>query len=219
MLHRVCGRDKKDYDEVIFLEELKHVIAKNITELRKTDGITQLELAESLNYSDKAVSKWERGESLPDISVLKTIADKFEVTVDYLLNEKHDGDASDFTGAKKRKVKNRTFITLMSLGLVWLIATAVYVIVSLATGGASLVWYTFMWAVPVTFIVWLVFNSVWFNPRLTFLIVSLLMWSMIASLFLTLVPFVTRMWMIFFLGIPGQCIIFFWSRIKKRPQK
>ena len=69
------------------MNELKVTIANNIANLRKLNGITQSDLAQKLNYSDKAVSKWERGESLPDICVLKQIADSFGVTVDYLLDE------------------------------------------------------------------------------------------------------------------------------------
>ena len=70
--------------------ELKLVIAKNIAALRTARGMTQIELAEKLNYSDKAVSKWERGESIPDVLVLKQIADMHGVTVDYLLTDVHE---------------------------------------------------------------------------------------------------------------------------------
>ena len=72
------------------MENLKHLIALNIAALRRAQGMTQITLAEKLHYSDKAISKWERGESLPDISVLKEIADLFGVTVDYLLYEHTD---------------------------------------------------------------------------------------------------------------------------------
>ena len=71
------------------MEDLKSIIAENITALRKGSSMTQIELAEKLNYSDKAISKWERGESVPDITVLKAIADMFGVTVDYLLVREH----------------------------------------------------------------------------------------------------------------------------------
>ena len=57
------------------MEDLKLIIAKNIVMLRRRDGMTQFELAQRLNYSDKAVSKWERGESVPDIAVLKALTD------------------------------------------------------------------------------------------------------------------------------------------------
>ena len=72
------------------MENLRLIIARNITELRREAGLTQLELAEKLNYSDKAVSKWERAESVPDIAVLKAVADLFGVTVDELIRDKDD---------------------------------------------------------------------------------------------------------------------------------
>lgn len=62
--------------------ELKNIIAQNITDLRKKEKLTQAEFAERLNYTDKAISKWERGESIPSIDVLKQIADMFNVKVD-----------------------------------------------------------------------------------------------------------------------------------------
>jgi transcriptional regulator with XRE-family HTH domain len=77
------------------MSDLKTIIARNIIELRRKNNMTQLELAEKLNYTDKAVSKWERGESLPDIAVLKTIADMFGVGLDYLVSEDHSGTETE----------------------------------------------------------------------------------------------------------------------------
>lgn len=58
---------------------------KNITLLRNKKGMTQTELGERLGVSFQAVSKWERGETLPDISILTDLADILETTTDYLL--------------------------------------------------------------------------------------------------------------------------------------
>ena len=55
------------------MEDLKQIFAENLSALRKKKGWTQMELAERLHYSDKAVSKWERGESLPDVVILKPV--------------------------------------------------------------------------------------------------------------------------------------------------
>ncbi|MDD6251820.1 MAG: helix-turn-helix transcriptional regulator, partial [Oscillospiraceae bacterium] len=76
------------------MENIKAIVAKNITQLRLAKGMTQLELAEILNYSDKAVSKWERGDSIPDITVLTKIADMFGVTLDYLVRPHREADDS-----------------------------------------------------------------------------------------------------------------------------
>ena len=81
------------------------VIAGNIGKLRREAGMTQLELAEELNYSDKAVSKWERGESIPDVIILKQLADRFSVSVDFLLRADHPSEVAakrEYTKRQKR---------------------------------------------------------------------------------------------------------------------
>lgn len=199
------------------MTDLKLIIAKNISTLRKESEMTQFELAEKLNYSDKAVSKWERGESIPDVTILKQIADLFSVTVDYLLEEEHSQKKTlkDFY---RRKKINRGFITGISIALVWLIALILFVIGDIFNeyimGRQYLL---FLFAVPVTFIVWLVMNSVWFNVRRNFLIISLLVWSCLATLHISLLVFGGfNFYKIYFLGIPAQIIIILWSRIKTR---
>ena len=197
--------------------ELKAVIAKNIAALRTGAGMTQIDMAEKLNYSDKAVSKWERGESIPDVLVLKQIADMFSVTVDYLLEEEH---APVVTSTLKDKIRrhNRGFITAISILLVWLLATFIFTIVD-TLGIENSIWFIFVYAVPSTFVVWLVFNSIWFDRRRNFMIISLLMWSVLASAYLTLLPFELNVWLLFVVGVPGQLIIILWSRLKKHTHK
>ena len=194
--------------------ELKQIIAENISALRREVGMTQAELAEKLNYTDKAVSKWERGESIPDVAVLKNIADLFGVTVDYLLSEDHGSEESTPAPVKKRRFSNHMSITFISVLLVWLVATFAFVMFDIVSPESGLHWLAFVYAVPVSMIVWLVFNSIWFNTRTNFLIISLLMWTAIGALFSTLIPIGFNIWQIFVIGIPGQAIIFLWSRIK-----
>ena len=192
------------------MDDLKVIIAANITQLRKENNLTQAELAEKLNYSDKAVSKWERGESLPDITILKTVADMFGVTVDYLLTSDHQQQKQDVIKVNHRKFRNRSIITCISVMLVWFIATLVFFILEVANVRAC--WLSFIYAVPTSLIVWLVFNSIWFIRRRNFLIISLLMWTTLASLFITLIGF--KLGIIFIVGVPAQIIILLWSGIK-----
>ncbi len=194
------------------MQELKNTIAKNIAFLRQYNNLTQVELAEKLSYSDKAVSKWERGESIPDIAVLKKIADLFSVTVDYLLNE-HDPDKKPPHQSKK---KNRIFITGISILTVALVATLCFVLINLIVGGSLKYWLTYIYAVPVSIVVWLVFNTLWFDKRKNFLIVSLLLWTVLATVYITCLSFGLNIWLIFIIGIPAQAIIILWSRIKTK---
>lgn len=201
------------------MEELKIIIAANIVELRKNHNLTQAELAEKLNYSDKAVSKWERGESVPDISVLKRIADLFGVKVDYLLTSEHTDDSDIINKVSRRTIRNRAMITGISVLLVWLVATLIFSNVEIVINGLDRLWLVFVFAVPVSFIVWLVFNTLWFNKRYNFLIVSLLMWSTLAAIFLTFFSFSINTWLFFVVGVPGQAIIALWSGIRPKKKK
>lgn len=197
------------------MDELKVIIAENIQSLRRDAGMTQAALAEKLNYTDKAVSKWERGESVPDVAVLRDIADLFGVTVDYLLRQDHTAKTEPMPlHSKKRRVSNHASITCMSILLVWLIATFAFVLVDIVSPAVKSHWLAFVYAVPVSMVVWLIFNTIWFRRRWNFLIISLLMWTALASLYLTLLPLNANIWQIFGLGVPGQAIIILWSRLK-----
>ncbi len=197
------------------MKDLKSIIAENIVTLRISRRMTQLELAERLNYSDKAVSKWERGESLPDVTVLKEVADIFSVSLDYLVSVEHPApEPAPSPIDLRQRARNRAFITGMCVLLGWLVATLAFVVTHIASaqGGD---WLAFLYAVPVSIIIWLVFNSVWFDRRRNFLIVSLLVWSVLLSIYLSLLVFGGyNVWLIFALGIPGQIIIILWSRLK-----
>ena len=198
------------------MQDLKFIIAKNIQKLRQEKGMTQLELAEKLNYSDKTISKWERGESLPDIVVLKTIADLFEVTLDYLVEEEHDGKPVTKEMMDRNYRRNCYIITGTSIFIVALMATLIYVILAMIFPGTSYPWLCYAYAVPAALIVWLVFNSIWFNPRRNFMIVSLLVWSLLLALYLTFSMLGFYIWPILLVGIPAQLIIWMWSKIKNR---
>lgn len=203
------------------MEDIKLIIAENISSLRRESGMTQAELAERINYTDKAVSKWERGESVPDISVLRDISLIFGVSVDYLISaehgELHESAADDDTDRRKRI--NRISITAISVILVWLVATLVFVIFDIAAVHVIPKLLPFIYAVPVSMIVWLIFNSLWFNRRRNFPIISLLMWTVLASLAMTLMPLTNDIWKILILGVPGQAIVLLWSRLRSAPPK
>ena len=198
-------------------DTIKSAIAANIAELRRKSGMTQQELADALSYTDKAVSKWERADSIPDVVILKRVADLFGVTVDYLLISHHDDPASAPLPPSHRRHKHALIMGICIL-LVWLIATFAFVVVTPLEMSFP-VWLIFIYAVPVSLIVWLVFNSVWFNQKINYIAISFLMWTVLASVHLTaLVMFETQIWMTYLLGIPGQVIILLWSGIGRRPR-
>ena len=195
------------------MEDLKPIFAENLAALRKKKGWTQLELAEMLNYSDKAVSKWERGESLPDVTILKQISVLFEVTVDYLLTREHQQAP---VPVSKRKRRNRMMITGISAMTVWLIATIVFFSFGFVESVTAWSWIVFLAAVPVCCIVLLVFIALWWGKKWLFTTVSVLVWSLLTlAFFLVFFLAHTNIWLIFVIGIPAQIIVFLWAGLKR----
>lgn len=202
--------------EVTPVQDAKQTIAQNITALRQASKMTQIELAEKLNYSDKAISKWERGESMPDVLVLKTIADLFGVTLDYLLEADHGEKPQPAQESQGYRHRNRKVTTTLSVLLVWFVATVMYVVMDLVIPKSVFKWLPFAWAVPVSMIVWLVFNSIWFNTRRNYGIISLLMWTGLCCIVLTVAACGFWPWKLLFLGVLGQLAIILWSRYKRK---
>lgn len=149
-------------------ERLKELFSRNLAELRRRSGMTQLELAEKLCYSDKSISKWERGEGLPDLPVAVKIAEVFGVSINDLMGEKMP--------RKFLISRNRVLITLMSTVLVWLVAAIMYFIFKLIapTWNSEML---FAYAVPVSFLVMVVFTNVWWKKIWRFLSLSAFIWT------------------------------------------
>ena len=198
------------------MNDLKRIIANNITNLRKSKNLTQLEFAKELNYSDKAISKWERAESIPDVVVLKQIADFFGVTIDYLLNEHLENEKLIVIENKiKSSSLNKVSLSLLSACPIWIISTIVFSLVSIFKG--VYVWYVFYISVPLTILMFLIFNSLWGNKRNNYIIVSFFVWSILACIYLCLIKF--NLWQLFILGIPAQLAIILWSSLKFKIKK
>ena len=200
------------------MEDIKGILAQNISALRQANGMTQLELAERINYSDKAISKWERGESAPDISVLVQLATIFGVTLDYLVTAEHPEHTPCARDDGKPKY-NRKAIAYVSESGAWIVAILAFIITSLIVGAFSFQFLYFVYTLPVVFIVRLVFNSIWFNPRHNYFIVSGLMWSILLSLHITFLYFGVNVALVYLLGAVGQLAIVLCSFISKPKRK
>lgn len=200
------------------MEDIKSIVAKNISELRQSNNMTQLELAEKLNYSDKTISKWERAESSPDISVLLEIANLFGVTLDYLVKAEHT--ENDIVEYKTEETKyNRKAIAYISESIGWIVAIFSFIITTLIMKQITFQFLYFVYALPIVMIVRLVFNSIWFNPRHNYYIISILMWSLLATVHITFLYFKMNVVLIYLLGVAGQIVIVLWSFICKPQNK
>lgn len=203
-------------------EKLKNQLGANIVAYRKRSGLTQARLAERLNYSDKAVSKWERGESMPDVLTLVQLAELFDISVDDLIRDPNE--IPENTGGPiehameaavektlKRKANKKVILWLSSL-LVWFVALLVFVVVSSLDIPRS--WIAFLYAIPADAIVQLSLRSAWKDFRYNKTIISVIMWGGLLSLYASLKLFVhVDIWKLFLLGIPGQLAVLLWFRM------
>ncbi len=209
-------------------EKLKYQIGSNIAAYRKNAGLTQAGLAERLNYSDKAVSKWERGESIPDVLTLMQLAEQFDITVNDLLADPNalPGNPGKLEQAMtqvsekalKRKA-NKNVILALSTTLVWFVALLVFVVMSSFDFLEPYSWLIFLYAIPANAIVLLSLRSAWHDFRWNQALISIIVWGSLLSIYMTLlVIFRFNFWKLYLLGIPGQIAIWLWFRLF-RPAK
>ena len=202
-------------------ERLKAQLGANIASYRKRARLTQAALAEKINFSDKAVSKWERGESIPDLPTIVQLAEVFEVTVNDLLVDPNE--LPETTGkveqimskavekTLKRKADKRVILGLSSL-LVWFVALLAYVIC--ASMDLENSWLAFIYAVPADCIVLLSLRSAWRDFRWNQTLVSGIVWGCLCSIYFTLLVLAgINVWRLFLLGVPGQLAVFLWFRM------
>ena len=182
-------------------ENVKEIIAGNLASLRKASKLTQQQLAEKLNYSDKAVSRWENAETLPDIETLCRICDIYGVKFEYLL-QKEQPKKNPYV--VKNNLTGKILITFIILCSVWIAATLTYTYVNVIFDVK--VWTIFMWTVPLSAIVCEVCNNVFFkNKVFGCVLFSVLSWTSILALYLQTLKYNT--WMLFIMGVPLQAVI------------
>lgn len=194
------------------MNNLKNTIAKNLVELRKRYKYTQQDLADILKYSDKAISKWEKGDSLPDIEILYQICNIYGVTLDYLTHEGTYEEKKDYVIPKYEK-RNKVLITLLFVVTIWTLGISAFVFINIFNGHN--IWPIFIWCVPVSASLVLYFNLRWgkriYNP----FIFSTMLWGYIAGLFFQILfSLDINIWPVFLVGVPLEVAIILWSFLK-----
>ena len=200
-------------------DELKLVVASRLIRLRQEHGMTQAELGAKLNYSDKTVSKWERGESVPDAFVLLRLAEMYDTTVDALLrNDAPWQDPVEKQRAQERALAPKfssTVVTLVAIMSIWTMAVVMFVIFWLVTD--TLQWMIFASAVPLSLITLLVLNSIWNKGRHNMLIIMGLVACVVTLVYLFLLT--RNPWQLFLILIPAEVLVFLCFRIRRREKK
>ncbi len=197
------------------LSELKLISASNLIKLRTGAGLTQAELGEKLNYSDKTISKWERGEAIPDAYVLTQLAEIFGVTVDYLLSS-HDAWESPEQQAAQQEEAGYSVNVIIAISVlgVWTMALTIFVLLWLFD---IILWETFVVALPVSVLTYMVLICVFRRRRHLQFVIAALVLSLFILLYFTM-P-MQRPWQLFLIAIPAEIIVFLSCNIRRRPKK
>lgn len=188
-------------------EQLRKTIADNIAFYRKRNGDTQQELAEKLQYSDKSVSKWERGESTPDVLTLAKIAELYHLGVEDLLRQEK----------VPKKGRSRVLILLLSVGLAWLVFSALFVLLQLLDLWRTGSWRLFIYAALASCILCVIFAQLWGSRLLRFLAVTALVWAAGTSLVVS-VPMQDKGLLFILCGVL-QVLVVLWFLLPARKKK
>lgn len=189
------------------MENIREIIGENLSSLRKQAKLTQLELAEKFNYSDKAVSKWEKGDTIPDIETLYSLCEFYGVTLDYLTHKGSPSEKQEYVLRKEGEFQKKILITLLLVIIVWMVATIAFVYTSISLKQGY--WQSFIWAVPASCLLLLGVNRKMFRSHaLSFVSESVGIWAILASFYFTFG--VWSLWPIFLLGIPLQAALGIW---------
>jgi len=186
------------------MDRMYETLSDNLVRLRKSRNLTQAEFADILKYSDKSVSKWETGEALPNLETLLAISDFYGISIDNLLRKSIDTE--QVVEVEKVRTTNKLVISILMVTAVWFIAVVIFVF-GLMKDPPDNRWMAFIWAVPSSAIIGLVSTSFW-DKKYVPLFISLLIWTILTSLYLQSIVLGHNYWMIFLIGVPLQIIVF-----------
>lgn len=195
-------------------ERIRKIVAARLSAYRKRAGLTQVELAEKVNYSDKSVSKWERGDGLPDLLVLCKLAELYEIPVDEFL---HEGPLKRPASEQRRR---HWLIFLLSVGLTFLIAGIVFYFFTVLS--IPYAWLSFVCAVVVSTILAVIFSHIWAKTLLQCISVSALVWSLAVLIYLLLYLFAASLsgnGLLFSLAGGMQILVLLWYLLQHYRKK
>lgn len=199
------------------MNKLRDIIAANLIFLRKKNNFTQQELASKINYSDNAISRWERGEVIPTIETLEILAAFYGINVQDLLDTQF---VSSHDKPQSGLVLKRVFIVLFSISIVWFIALISYIYIDMFKesfgGNANNAWLLFIAALPVSTLVGVFYNRMWGTKLLDLISWSLFAWTLLTTIYLYFLVVTSQyFWLIFILGVPAQVALILWYFIRR----
>ena len=195
------------------LNELKLVTASNIIKLRTQKGMTQAELGALLNYSDKTISKWERGEAIPDAYVLTQLSALFGVSVDFILSshDKWEKPKENEVEEVRYSVEHIIAIVVIGVFTAFLIAFVTLWLMDVVE------WRLFLFALSAAILAYMIMICIFKRTRQLQYVIALF----VASLFVIVYFFLptANPWQLFLILIPAETIVFLASTICRAAER
>ena len=182
-------------------KNIRQIVAKNLANLRKNKKITQSDLAEKFGYSDKAVSKWENGDTLPDIETLYQLCEFYNVSLDFIVSPDSFEDKIKYIKhMNKAVIINNSLIETLYCSFVWILATIIYIYLLIFSQFDF--WQIYIWALPATGLVGFLFMKVWKNKIYNFVVSTFFFWTLTIAAYIQFIEY--NIWPLFDLMIPIQ---------------
>ncbi len=182
------------------MENVKAIVSQNLIRLRKEKNLTQAELAKLINYSDKAISRWETGDVVPDLETIYALSEVFGVPVSEITEKQsEEKETKENAPSLSQKILSQIFLVCE----IWFIIGAIFVYLKISR--QTNLWQIFVWGVPATALMLWFFNRKEPLNVLLFIYASIFVWSFITCVYLHLLD--SNPWYIFFLGLPLQGLL------------
>lgn len=197
------------------MKSVSEIVVSNLIKLRKKNGLTQIELSQKINYSDKAISRWEKGEVIPSIDVLEKLAEIYGVSVAYFLEEHLE---SAELKLEEKKFNLRLAIMFSLILVVWTISVLTFL--TLHRFFDKYYYQALVWALPITSYVIRWCCRYYFNNKFYLLTSSFGCWLTIVAIYLQFLEL--NLWPIFIFGVPVQLTVILltiFNKINKQKQK
>lgn len=191
---------------------VKETVRENLIKLRKEHKFTQIELAERIGYSDKAISRWETGEVNPDIETLEKLAELYGIDITVFFSE-YSPEHHRQEVAKESQLGRKIAVWILMGVALWYIGIMAFIYSNTFLPDSTRSWIIFIWLVPLTFVLCAVMNRFFGNAVLGIVFASLVCWTLLAAIYLHFLKY--NLYLLFISGAPIQMAILLLDYMKR----
>lgn len=179
------------------MNDIRQTVSQNLIKIRKQNNLTQAELSNKINYSDNAISRWEKGEVLPSLETLQTLSLIYNVPLAFFIEEHEDSETKIYN-SKKRSLS----FAIMSSAILSVLSICALIFLLLHNYTGKFYYNCFVWGAPVIAFIVRQTIKVCYKDKLFLLTSSIFSWSLLFAIYFQW--FSLNIWPIFLIGMPVQ---------------